>query len=64
MTHLLESSNLEYLIFSEIAQKKMDSLAKVSLFGFFNWATNYIYWIAFGSASNSFCLLKSNANKL
>ena len=36
ITHLLESSNLEYLIFSEIAQKKMDSLAKVSLFGFFN----------------------------
>ena len=36
ITRLLESSNLEYLIFSEIAQKKMDSLAKISLPGFFN----------------------------
>ena len=42
----------------------MDSLAATASSGFFNCPKNPICGITFGSASNSFCLLKSTAINL
>ena len=42
----------------------MDSLATISLSGFFNCPMNTIYWVSFESGSNSYYLFKSTAINL
>ena len=65
VTHYWENFNLVSLIFSKIVKIGIDSDPSTFIpYTFFNCPTNFICWIAFGSSSNSFCLLKSTAINL
>ena len=60
-----ENVNIVSLIFSKIVKTNIDSaLLEFIPSTFFNCPTNSICSFAFGSESNSFCLLRSNAINL